>query len=122
MSRKRIIAAILGVVLGSLPQTASAACTPVDVIRQRFVHDGAGTSIVSDPRAVAVITELLKAQNAVPSAISEKYLVIEISGIVVIYSVRDGQICAAGREGIAWLTGPSACDLIKGLREIEQAL
>lgn len=127
MSRKRIILlAILALSIGAgvAPPPASAApiCTPVDVIRQRFVDRGAEAQIVSDPRGVAVVTQAVKDNNAPAAEISDRYLFIAIAGVVVIYPVRDGQICAAGRDGVAPVTGPAACDLIRRLREIEQAL
>ena len=127
MSRKRIILlAILALSIGAgvapLSASASPICTPVDVIRQRFVDRGAEAQIVSDPRGVAVVTQAVKDNNAPAAEISDRYLFIAIAGVVVIYPIRDGQICAAGRDGLVPVTGQSAGDLIRRLREIEQAL
>jgi hypothetical protein len=121
MIRERIIlAAILGVVLGSPP--ASAVCTPAEVIRERFAHvDGAAPAIVSNPRYVAAVTQALQDTNAVASAIGDRYLVVGIGGMLLVYPVRDGQICAAGREGMAAIMGQAAKDLVKRFQEIGQA-
>jgi hypothetical protein len=124
MNRKRIILlAILALSIGAGVASLSAApiCTPVDVIRQRFVDRGAEAHIISDPRGVAVVTQAVKDNKAPAAEISDRYLFIAIAGVVVIYPIRDGQICAAGRDGLVPVTGQSAGDLIGRLREIEQA-
>ena len=91
--RTLIIAAILGIAIGST-SPAAAVCTPAEVIRQRFVDDGGTAAIVSDPRGVEVITQAIKDKDA--AEVSDTYLVVAMRGIVLVYPLRDGKVCAAG--------------------------
>ena len=77
MSRKRIIlltilALYIGVGVAPLCASVAPVCTPVDVIRQRFVDRGAEAQIISDPRGVAVVTQAVKDNNAPAAEISDR--------------------------------------------------
>jgi len=123
MIRKRVISlAILCVAIGAATPAAAwtPVCTPAEEIRQRFARlDGAAPAIVSDPRYVAEVTQVLRAQNAPASALADRYLVVGIGGMLLVYAVdRDGRICAAGKEGYASLGGQAAKDLVKRLQAL----
>ena len=108
-----LIAAILGIAIESA-SPAAAVCTPADVIRQRFVDDGGSAAVVSDTHGVEVITQAIKDKNA--AEVSDRYLVVAMRGIVLVYPLRDGKVCAVGREGVVPIIGPAAADLVKRLQ------
>ena len=117
MIRKHILAAILGVVLGPPPASAwTPICTPADEIRQRFIADGGSAAIVSDPRGVDVVTQAIRDQKAPAAEVSDRYLVVAMRGIVLIYPLRDGKVCAAGTKGIVPIMGQAAADLVRRLQ------
>ena len=114
--RGLLIAAMVAVIRASTLAAAAAVCTPADVIRQRFIDDGGSAAIISDPRGVDVVTETIKDNNAAPTGISDRYLVVAMRGVVLIYPLRDGQVCAVGKEGVVPIMGPAAADLVKRLQ------
>jgi hypothetical protein len=118
MRRKRsLLIAILGLVASSLA-SAAPPCTPVEIIRQRFVDRGARSDIVSDSRGVAVVTGALLDSNSSIATVSDSYLVVGIAGLVLVYPVECGQLCNSPPVVI---TGCLAGDLIKRLREIDRS-
>ena len=118
MTRRGLLIAAMVAILRASTMSADAAqaCAPVEVIRQRFIDDGGSAAIISDPRGVDAVTEAIKDNNAAPTGISDRYLVVAMRGVVLIYPLRDGQVCAVGKEGVVPIMGPAAADLVKRLQ------